>query len=60
LYLALLIASIAIDYRNWRQHASQRTMRHLAARFVRVMIGTMWYQGSIWELPLPIAGVSGP
>jgi hypothetical protein len=23
---------------------------------MRVMIGTMWYQGSIWKLPLPVAG----
>jgi hypothetical protein len=29
LYLALLIGSIAIAYRNWRQSASQRTMEHL-------------------------------
>ena len=56
LYLALLIASIAIAYRNWRQDASQRTMGHLATWFMRVMIGTMWYQGSIWKLPLPVAG----
>ena len=56
LYLALLIASIAIAYRNWRQNASQRTMEHLATWFMRVMIGTMWYQGSIWKLPLPVAG----
>ena len=38
LYLALLIASIAIAYRNWRQDASQRTMGHLATWFMRVMI----------------------
>ena len=56
LYLALLIASIAIAYRNWGQDASQRTMGHLATWFMRVMIGTMWYQGSIWKLPLPVAG----
>jgi hypothetical protein len=56
LYLALLIASIAIAYSNWRQDASQRTMGHLATWFMRVMIGTMWYQGSIWKLPLPVAG----
>jgi hypothetical protein len=56
LYLALLIASIAIAYSNWRQDASQRTMGHVANWFMRVMIGTMWYQGSIWKLPLPVAG----
>jgi hypothetical protein len=40
LYLALLIASIAIAYRNWRQDASQRTMGHLATWFMRVFVVT--------------------
>ena len=56
LYLALLVASIAIACVNWSQDGSQRTTGHLATWFMRVMIGTMWYQGSIWKLPLPVAG----
>ena len=56
LYLVLLIASLAIAYTSWRQDASQRTRRHLATCFMRVMIGTMWYQGSIWKLPPPVVG----
>src|ERR671924_207271 len=34
----------------------QRTSGHIATWFMRVMIGTMWYQGSIWKLPLPVSG----
>ena len=56
LYLALLGASIAIACVNWSQDGSQRTTGHLATWFMRVMIGTMWYQGSIWKLPLPVSG----
>ena len=56
LFLALLVASIWIAFRNWRQDPAQRTFGHLATWFMRVMIGAMWYQGSIWKLPLPVSG----
>jgi hypothetical protein len=56
LFLLLLVASVAIACINWKQDVSQRTKGHLATWFMRVMIGTMWYQGSIWKLPLPVTG----
>jgi hypothetical protein len=56
LFLILLVASIAIACVNWKQDAAQRTKGHVAIWFMRVMIGSMWYQGSIWKLPLPVAG----
>ena len=56
LFLALLGASIWIAGRNWLQDPAQRTKEHLATCFMRVMIGAMWYQGSIWKLPLPVSG----
>jgi hypothetical protein len=59
LYLALLIASVAIAYRNWRQDASQRTMGHLATWFMRVMIGTMWYQARSGSCRCRLPGASG-
>jgi uncharacterized membrane protein YphA (DoxX/SURF4 family) len=34
----------------------QRTKEYLATWFMRVMIGAMWFQGSIWKLPLPVSG----
>jgi len=55
-YLALLAASIWIARANWRQDPAQRSGRHLAIYFMRFMIGTMWYQGSLWKLPLPVSG----
>jgi hypothetical protein len=55
-FLALLVASVWIAWRNWQIDPLQRTWEHLATWFMRVMIGAMWYQGSIWKLPLPVSG----
>jgi len=56
LFLILLAASIWIAVRNWRTEAAQHTAAHLATWLMRVMIGAMWFQGSIWKLPLPVSG----
>jgi hypothetical protein len=56
LFIALLLASIWIARRNWREDPAQRTGRHLTIWFMRVMIGAMWFQGSLWKLPLPVSG----
>lgn len=52
---ALLLGAIAIAVLNWRQDPSQRTGRHLGVWLVRVLIGTMWFQGMLWKLPLPVS-----
>ena len=56
LFLALIAASIWIALKNWREDAGQRTTAHLATWVMRVMIGAMWFQGSLWKLPLPVSG----
>jgi uncharacterized membrane protein YphA (DoxX/SURF4 family) len=56
LFLALFAASVWIAWINWRQDAKQRTSGHIATWFMRVMIGIMFYQGSIWKLPFPVNG----
>lgn len=56
LFWALLIASFLIAWKNWRDDPEQRTGSHLATWFMRVMIGVMWFQGSLWKLPLPVSG----
>ena len=55
-FLALLVATGWIAYTNWKQDPAQRTKEHLATWFMRVMIGAMSFQGSIWKLPLPVSG----
>jgi hypothetical protein len=56
LFALLLVASIGIAVVNLRRDLAQRTKEHLATWFMRVMIGAMWYQGSLWKLPLPVSG----
>jgi hypothetical protein len=56
LFLALFAASVWIAWTNWRQDAAQRTKEHVATWFMRVMIGIMFYQGTIWKLPFPVNG----
>ena len=55
-FLALVAASIWIARTNWQQDPAQRTPEHLATWAMRFFIGAMWFQGSLWKLPLPISG----
>lgn len=56
LFYGLLGASIWIAHRAWTLYPEQRTAEHLGMWFIRVMVGIMWFEGSIWKLPLPISG----
>lgn len=56
LSLALVIASFVIAWRNWRSDPAQRTARNVALWLMRACIGAMWLEGSLWKLPLPVAG----
>lgn len=56
LYAALLLGSVVIAARTWSVDPAQRTGRHLLIWLFRLLIGTMWLQGSLWKLPLPVAG----
>ena len=56
LFWALAIAGVVIAKRNWDADPAQRTREHLATWFMRTFIGYMWFQGSLWKLPLPVSG----
>ena len=56
LYWALLLGSIYFAFRNWREDATQRTATHVVTAVVRVLVGTMWFEGMLWKLPLPLSG----
>ena len=51
-----LLASIGIAVANWRSDPQQRRPLNLWLWLIRVLIGAMWFQGSLWKLPLPVAG----
>ncbi|ACL57688.1 DoxX family protein [Methylobacterium nodulans] len=52
LFLALLAGSLVIAVINWRDDPDQRTLPHLVTWLARVLVGSMWFQGSLWKLPL--------
>ena len=56
LYAALLVGAIAIAIRSFAADPAQRTARHVTIATMRILIGTMWFQGSLWKLPLPVSG----
>ena len=52
----LLVASVGVARACWVADPAQRTGSHLATLLFRVLLGAMWFQGSLWKLPLPDAG----
>ena len=55
LYWALLLGGLYLAFRNWKEDPAQRTGTHLGTAIVRIMIGTMWFEGMLWKLPLPLS-----
>jgi uncharacterized membrane protein YphA (DoxX/SURF4 family) len=55
-YWILLAASIVIAVRSWNEDPAQRTGTHLGTWVARVLVGTMWFEGMLWKLPLPVSG----
>lgn len=55
-YLALLAASVAVAILAVAGDRQQLRVSHLARWLVRLLVGTMWFQGSLWKLPLPVSG----
>ncbi|GAN76311.1 hypothetical protein Asru_0084_22 [Acidisphaera rubrifaciens HS-AP3] len=54
-YLLLLAAGLFVAWRNWTEDPSQRTVRNVGIFVMRLIAGGMWFQGTIWKLPLPVA-----
>jgi hypothetical protein len=54
-FWVLLLASIAVAFKNWREDPAQRSGRALGIWLVRVLIGCLWFQGMLWKLPLPVS-----
>ncbi len=54
-YLVLLAGGIFIAWCNWMEDPSQRTGRNVGVFVMRLIAGGMWFQGTIWKLPLPVS-----
>jgi uncharacterized membrane protein YphA (DoxX/SURF4 family) len=53
----LLFASIAIAIVAWRRQPAQRTTRNLGMWMLRVLMGTMWWQQTLWKIPPNFSGL---
>ncbi|MDQ2801682.1 MAG: DoxX family protein [Pseudomonadota bacterium] len=47
----LLIASTVIAVSAWRRDPSQRSARNIGVWLLRLIIGIMWWQQSLWKIP---------
>ncbi|WP_428493262.1 hypothetical protein [Rhodopila sp.] len=56
-YWIALLASIFIAVRAWRDDPGQRGFHAAGIWALRVLIGTMWWQGSLWKIPPNYAGL---
>lgn len=56
LFLFLLVASAVIALVRWQRDTSQRGPGPFLVWLFRLAIGIMWFQGSLWKLPLPVSG----
>lgn len=50
-FYALLAASLWLAVANWRADPLQRSGKLLWLWAVRVLVGCMWFQGTLWKLP---------
>ncbi len=56
LFIGLLVASAWIAQENWRRDPAQRSASNVLIWLFRVLVGSMWFQGSLWKLPFPVSG----
>ena len=47
----LLLGSAAIAALAWRADPAQRSVQHVGYGVLRVIIGIMWWQQSLWKIP---------
>jgi hypothetical protein len=52
---AFFCGGIAVAAYVWAKYPEQRTFRHLAIFLLRFISAGMWYLGTLWKLPWPVA-----
>jgi uncharacterized membrane protein YphA (DoxX/SURF4 family) len=51
IYWIVLVASGVIAFSAWQREPRQRTLRSIGTWAMRVVLGTMWWQQSLWKIP---------
>jgi uncharacterized membrane protein YphA (DoxX/SURF4 family) len=54
-YLALIAGSFYVAYLNWARDPAQRNAQHVSVWLMRLLAAGLWYQGTLWKLPLPVS-----
>ncbi len=47
----LLLGAAAVAVLVWRSDPTQRSVRHVGICLLRIIVGTMWWQQSLWKVP---------
>jgi uncharacterized membrane protein YphA (DoxX/SURF4 family) len=50
-FLLLLLGSAVAAILVWRSDRTQRSAQHVGRCLLRVIVGTMWWQQSLWKVP---------
>ncbi len=50
-YWLLLLGSVLIAVRAWRRDPAQRTTRHVGIFVLRLLVGALWWEQSLWKVP---------
>ena len=53
----LLLLSCAIAFAAWRRYPGQRTTRHVGIWLLRLLVGGLWWQQSLWKIPPNFGGL---
>src|SRR4029077_9319947 len=51
IFWLLLLGSVAVAAHVWRPMPAQRSATHIGNWTIRLMVGCMWWQQSLWKLP---------
>ena len=47
----LLVGSVIVAALAWRANPAQRSMRHIGIWLLRLVLGAMWWEQSLWKVP---------
>jgi uncharacterized membrane protein YphA (DoxX/SURF4 family) len=56
-FWVLLVGSVVVAWLAWTRDPEQRKPYHVAIWVTRVLIGSMWWQQSLWKVPPNYAGL---
>jgi uncharacterized membrane protein YphA (DoxX/SURF4 family) len=51
IFWLLLLGSAAVAAWAWRSDPAQRSLHHIGYGLMRVIVGIMWWQQSLWKIP---------